>query len=80
VVQTGAPGEVPALLVPGTPLDPGSPIKIGDTTGRVRRVIGMDGEVWWELAWIYRSRSLVMRSRGDLEQLLEMARTARETP
>jgi hypothetical protein len=40
----------------------------------------MDGEVWWELAWTYRSRSVVMRSRGDLEQLLEMARSAREAP
>lgn len=80
VAQTGAPGRVPEILVPGTPLDGGSPIRIGDATGRVRRVIGADGEVWWELAWTYRSRSVVMRSRGDLEQLLEMARSARETP
>jgi hypothetical protein len=80
VIQTGAPGAVPERLLGGTPLDPGSPVRIGDTTGRLRRVIGMDGEVWWELAWTYRSRSVVMRSRGEVEQLLEMARSARETP
>jgi hypothetical protein len=40
----------------------------------------MDGEVWWELSWTYRNRSVVMRSRGELEQLLEMARSAREAP
>jgi hypothetical protein len=80
VAQTGAPGEVSELLLPGSPLDSGSPIKVGSSNGRLRRVIGMDGEVWWELAWTYRSRSVVMRSRGDLEQLLEMARSAREAP
>jgi hypothetical protein len=80
IAQTGAPGPVAELLIPGTPLDSGSPIKVEGTTGRLRRVIGMDGEVWWELAWTYRSRSIVMRSRGDLDQLLEMARSAREAP
>ena len=78
--QTGGPGAVPERLLPGTPLDSGSPIKVGDTNGRLRRVIGFDGEVWWELAWTYRSRSVVMRSKGDLDQLIEMARSARETP
>jgi hypothetical protein len=80
VAQTASTGAVPERLLPGTPLDPGSPISVGDATGRLRRVIAMDGEVWWELSWTYRSRSVVMRSRGDLEQLLEMARSARETP
>ncbi len=76
---------------PGAPLPaafdpPGSELASSPTTvaGRPallsRRAIG--GEIWQQLAWDRDGRRMVLRTRGDVEELFRMARSAhrRGTP
>jgi hypothetical protein len=67
-------------LVPAaTPLDE-SRIAVGTAPGTLRRIIGPDGQPWRELRWTQDGRRLVARSKGSLEELIRMARSAREQP
>jgi hypothetical protein len=88
LAETIAPGELPERLVrPAAPLER-SPVAL-DAAGHgaappraatLARVVGDDGEVWNELAWRQQGRTLLLRSRGSIDELLRMARSAREAP
>jgi YD repeat-containing protein len=79
IAQTVAPGELPARLVaPATELDR-SEVAVGAARGRLARVID-EGEVAWQLTWKQQGRTVLIRSRGPVEELIRMARSAREAP
>lgn len=70
----------PLVLAPAEALQR-SPVRIGDGEGTLARVVGEDGAVWHEVAWTQGGRSLVLRGKAGVEELLRMARSAhREGP
>jgi len=80
LVQAARSPEVPArLLPPATVLDE-SPVWLQGQRVTLRRIVGPDGSVWRELSWKAKERGLVLRSRGTVEEMLRMARSAREEP
>ncbi|WP_176066611.1 hypothetical protein [Anaeromyxobacter diazotrophicus] len=79
LAQTLGRGELPERLVPPAQELDRSPIQVGAAQGRLARVVE-DGEVRWQLTWEQGGRSLLLRSRGSVEELVRMARSARETP
>ncbi|MBI5067486.1 MAG: hypothetical protein HZB56_04545 [Deltaproteobacteria bacterium] len=80
LVQAARTTEVPSrLLPPATVLDE-SPVWLRGQRVTLRRIVGPDGNVWRELAWTEKERGLVLRSRGTVDEMLKMARTAREEP
>ena len=80
LAETVAPGEIPERLVPPAAPLGSAPLDVNGRPGRLARVVGEDGEVWNELAWEQDGRSLLLRSRGSIDELLRMARSAREVP
>jgi hypothetical protein len=63
----------PAFLGTGTELSV-SPATVGGAAAvHARRLV--DGEAWEELAWERDGRRLVLRTRGDLDELFRMARS-----
>jgi hypothetical protein len=83
LAQTVGRGEVSDRLLPVAGALDDSRVALAraeGAQGRLRRVVGPDGEIWRELAWIQDGRSLVVRSKGSLEELLRMARSARVQP
>ena len=79
LAQTVAPGAVPAQLLPEVTVLSRAPVAVGAARGVLSRVVD-EGEVKWEVTWEQGGRSLVLRSRTGLEELLRMARSAREAP
>lgn len=80
LAQSARTPEVPPrLLPPATVLDE-SPVWLLGERVKLRRIVGPDGTVWRELAWQAKGRGLVLRSRGSVEEMLRMARSAREEP
>ncbi len=79
LVQTVAPGAIPQELVPDAALLDRSPVGAGVLRGTISRIV-QDGEMGWQLTWEHGGRSLLLRSRGPVEELLRMARSAREAP
>jgi hypothetical protein len=70
----------PDLEPPGTELS-SSPATVASRPARLsRRTI--DGEVWQQLSWERDGCKMVLRTRGDVEELFRMARSAhrRGTP
>jgi hypothetical protein len=83
LAQTIGPGELSDRLLPVAGALDESPVALPRAEGgqgRLRRVVGPDGAIWRELSWTQAGRSLVARSKGSLEELLRMARSAREQP
>jgi hypothetical protein len=83
LAQTVAAGEVPERLLPATGALDESPVSIARAAGGrgvLRRIVGPGGEIWRELTWVQEGRSVVLRSKGSLEELLRMARSARVQP
>ena len=79
LAETVGPGPIPAQLVPeAQPLDRAT-VAVGASAGTLSRVVE-EGVVAWDLAWEQGGRSLLLRSRGRAEELLRMARSAREAP
>lgn len=80
LVQAARSAEVPPrLLPPATVLDE-SPVWLQGERVTLRRIVGPDGTVWRELGWRAKERGMVLRSRGSVEEMLRMARSAREEP
>jgi hypothetical protein len=82
LLQATTPGApLPAVFEPpGTELG-ASPTTVAARPARLsRRTIG--GEVWQQLAWERDGCQMVLRTRGDVEELFRMARSAhrRGTP
>jgi hypothetical protein len=80
LAQTVAPGAVPGRLLPEAQVLSRSPVAVGAAEGTLSRVVDEGGGVAWEVAWEQGGRSVVLRSRGSLDELLRMARSAREAP
>jgi hypothetical protein len=79
LVQTAGPGPIPDGLAPEVAVLDFSPIAVGARRGVLSRIVD-DGVTCWELAWEQDGRSLLLRSRGRVDELVRMARSARETP
>jgi hypothetical protein len=76
LVQATTPGgTIPAdLLGQGTELS-SSRTTVGERPARLSRRL-VDGEVWQELSWEREGRPLVLRTRGEVEELFRMARSS----
>lgn len=79
VAETVAPGRIPDRLLPDAQIMTSSPVAVGPTRGTLSRVVE-DGVMGWQLTWEQGGRSLLVRSRGTVDELLRMARSAREAP
>ncbi len=79
LAETVAPGDIPAALVPDAQVLDRSAVAVGAARGTLSRVVE-DGVTVWQVAWELDGRRLLLRSRGTVEELLRMARSARETP
>lgn len=79
LAQTVGRGELPERLVPPARELDRSPVAVGPARGRLARVV-VDGDMGWQLTWEQGERSLLLRSRGTVDELLRMARSAREAP
>ena len=79
LVQTVRPGPIPRQLLPEAQELDRSPLAGGPAAGVLSRVVE-DGEMRWQLAWQQDGRSLLLRSKGTIDELLRMARSAREAP
>jgi hypothetical protein len=79
LAETVGPGPLPDRLVaPAPPLAERVPVALGARTGQLARVVGDDGEVWNELTWEQDGRTLLLRSRGPIDEVIRMAKSARE--
>jgi hypothetical protein len=76
LVQATTPGApLPAAFDgPGTELGSAVTTVAGDAAVLARR--SLDGEVWQELTWRHDGRLMVLRTRGDVDELFRMARSA----
>lgn len=76
LVQATTPGApLPAAFEPpGTELTETATTVAGEPAVLVRRSIG--GEVWQQLSWRRDGRLMVLRTRGDVDELFRMARSA----
>jgi len=79
LAETVAPGDIPDGLVPEAQVLDRSAVAVGAARGTLSRVVE-DGVTAWQVAWEQDGRRLLLRSRGTVEELLRMARSARETP
>ena len=79
LAQTIRPGPIPGRLLPEAQELDRSPVPVGPAAGVLSRVIE-DGEMRWQLTWQQGGRSLLLRSEGSVDELLRMARSAREAP
>jgi hypothetical protein len=79
LAQTILPGPIPGRLLPEAQELDRSPVPVGPAAGVLSRVIE-DGEMRWQLTWQQGGRSLLLRSEGSVDELLRMARSAREAP
>lgn len=79
LAETVAPGAIPARLLPEAQALDRSPVAVGASKGTLARVV-QDGVVAWEVAWELGGRSMLLRSRGSADELIRMARSAREAP
>lgn len=50
-----------------------SAVRLGGGEGTLARVVGEDGAVWDEVAWTQGGRTLVLRGKAGVEELLRMA-------
>ena len=79
VAETLGPGPLPERLVPEAQVLHRSPVAVGSARGTLSRVVE-DGVMAWEITWEQGGRTLLMRSRGTVDELLRIARSARDTP
>ena len=79
IAQTLGPGSIPQSLVPEADVLERTPVAVGTAPGTLSRVVE-DGVMAWQVTWVQGGRTLLLRSRGTLDELLRMARSAREAP
>jgi hypothetical protein len=72
----GGEGPISPLALPTAEVLQRSAVRIGGIEGTLARVVGEDGAVWNEVAWQQGGRTLVLRGRGGVEELLRMAHSA----
>jgi hypothetical protein len=79
LAQTVGPGPIPDGLVTEVAVLDRSTVAVGARRGTLSRIVD-EGVTSWELAWEQDGRSLLLRSRGQVDELVRMARSAREAP
>ncbi len=79
VAETLSAGPIPPQILPEAQVIHSSPIAVGPYPGTLSRVVE-DGQVGWQITWQQQGRNLLVRSRGSIEELLRIARSAREAP
>lgn len=79
LAQKLGPGAIPERLVPDAQVLNASPVSIGSARGTLSRIV-VDGEMEWEVRWEQGGRSLLVRSTGSVDELIRIARSAREAP
>jgi len=79
LAETVTPGPIPPQLLPEVQALDHAPVAVGAATGTLSRMVE-EGAVGWELSWVQGGRSMLLRSRGSADQLIRMARSAREAP
>jgi len=79
LAETVAPGPFPPGLVPESQVLARSPVSVGPLKGILSRVVD-EGTQGFEVAFELEGRSVLLRSRGSLDELLRMARSTREVP
>jgi hypothetical protein len=79
LAETVGPGSIPPRLLPEGQLLDRSPVALGALRGTLSRVVE-GGVVVWEIAWQQGGRSMLLRSRGSADELVRMARSAKEAP
>jgi hypothetical protein len=79
LAQTTGPGSIPERLVPEAQILNTSEVSIGSERGTLSRVVE-EGAMAWELRWRQDDRTLLMRSRGSVDELIRIARSTREAP
>ena len=72
----GGEGPISPLVLPPAEALQRSAVRFGDVEGTLARVVGEDGAVWHEVAWRQGGRTLVLRGKAGVEELLRMARSA----
>ncbi len=72
----GGEGTVSPLVLPPADVLQQWAVRLGDREGTLARVVGQDGAVWHEVAWRQGGRTLVLRGKAGVEELLRMARSA----
>jgi hypothetical protein len=80
LAQTIGPGEIPERLLPPAGALDDTTVAVAGSQARLRRIVGPDGQIWREVAWTQGGRTLVARSKGNLDELLRMVRSARVQP
>ena len=77
VAETLGAGRIPAPLLPDAQILYSSPIAVGSYRGTLSRVVE-EGSMGWQITWEQGGRTLLVRSRGTIEELLRIARSAHE--
>ncbi len=77
VAETLGPGPIPTRLVPEAQVIHSSPVAVGKARGNLSRVVD-EGAMAWQIAWEQGGRSILLRSRGTVEELVRIARSVRE--
>ncbi len=77
VAETLGPGPLPEPLVPQAQVLHASPVAVGRARGTLSRVVE-DGAMAWQVTWQQQGRTLLLRSRGTVDELLRIARSVRE--
>ncbi len=77
VAETLGPGPIPPPLLPDAQVLHASPVAVGRARGTLARVVE-DGAMAWQLTWVQDGRSILLRSRGTVDELLRIARSVRE--
>ncbi len=71
----GGQGAISPLVLPPAEVLQRSPVRLAGGEGILARVVGGDGDVWDEVAWSQGGRTLVLRGKVGVEELLRMARS-----
>jgi hypothetical protein len=77
VAETLGPGAIPARLIPEAQVIHSSPVAVGPARGTLSRVVD-EGAMAWQITWVQDGRTLLLRSRGTVEELVRIARSVRE--
>lgn len=71
-------GELDARLLPGGVVLDTQDVEVGGEPARLQRILGEDGATWRGLIWRWKDRSIVVRSRGSVDELFTIAASVRK--
>ena len=71
----GGEGTISPLALPPAEVLQQSAVRLGGAEGTLARVVGEDGAVWDQVTWSQGGRTLALRGKAGVEELLRMARS-----